>query len=78
MEDKLFTRAELLSGGMYRSRRAAKLLSAIEARCLFMREESRRVVAAYLLEGGEDFKRRFDVDYFQSLMLTAASARRRC
>ena len=74
MADTLFSRDELLSGGLNRSRRAAKLLSVIEARCLHMRDESRRVVAAYLLEGDEDFKRRFDVDYIQSVKLRAASA----
>src|SRR5512136_1561971 len=74
MADIWFSREELISGGLNRSRRAAKLLSAIEARCLYMRDESRRVVAAYLLEGDEDFKRHFDVDYIQSVKLMAASA----
>jgi predicted acylesterase/phospholipase RssA len=71
--DKQLSREELLSGGLNRSRRAARLLAAIEARCLYMRAESRRVVAAYLVEGDEDFQRRFDVDYIQSLKLTAAT-----
>jgi len=73
MTEKRFSREELISGGLNRSRRAAKLLSAIEGRCLYMRDESQRVVAAYLLDGDEDFKRRFDVNYIQSVKLTTAS-----
>jgi predicted acylesterase/phospholipase RssA/CRP-like cAMP-binding protein len=73
MAGKPLSREELMSGELNRSRRAAKLLSTIEARCLYMRDESRRVVAAYLLEGAGDFDRRFDADYLQSVKLTAAS-----
>ena len=73
MNDKQLSREELLSGGLNRSRRAARLLSAIEARCLYMRDESRRVVAAYLLEGDEDFRRRFGIGYIESLKLMATS-----
>ncbi len=67
MEDRPLSRAEIVSGSLNRSRRAAKLLAAVEARCIYMRDESRRVVAAYLLEGDEDFKHRFDADYLESL-----------
>ena len=74
VSDILFSREELLSGELFRSRRAARLLSAIEARCLHMCNESRRVVAAYLLEGDEDFRRRFEVDYIESLKRTGAPA----
>jgi NTE family protein len=73
MADKPLSREELMSGELNRSRRAAKLLASIEARCLYMRDESRRVVAAYLLEGDGDFDRRFDADYLQSVKLAAAS-----
>ena len=66
------SRDELLSGGLNRTRRAAKLLAAIEGRCMYMRDESRRVVAAYLLEGSGDFRRCFDVGYLQSLKRMAA------
>lgn len=74
MGDKKPSRTEFNGNGSARSRRAARLLSTIEAHCLHMRDESRRVVAAYLLESGEDFKRRFNVNYIQSLKL-AESAR---
>jgi predicted acylesterase/phospholipase RssA/CRP-like cAMP-binding protein len=73
MADEWLSREELLSGELNRTRRAAKLLSAIEARCLYMRDESRRVVAAYLVEGDENFERHFDADYVQSVQLTAMS-----
>ncbi len=73
MDDSKFTRAELLSGGLNRARRAAKLFSMIEARCLHLRDESRRVVAAYLLEGDEEFKRRFELSYVESLKLVATT-----
>jgi hypothetical protein len=49
MEDAKLTHAGVVSRGWNRVRRAARLLSAIEARCLYMRDASRRVVAAYLL-----------------------------
>ncbi len=73
MKDKAaLSRAELLSGDLNRSRRAAKLLSTIEARCQYMRDESRHVVVAYLLEGDEDFRRRFELGYVDSLKLKAS------
>lgn len=73
MEDKTpLSRAELLSGDLNRSRRAARLLSAIEARCQYMRDESRNVVTAFLLEGDHGFKRSFDVDYVKNLKLEAS------
>ena len=79
MEDMWLSREELLSRELNRNRRAAKLLSAIETRCLHMRDESRRVVAAFLLQeglkGAGDFKRQFQGDYFQSFKLAAASRR---
>ncbi|MGE5139598.1 MAG: patatin-like phospholipase family protein, partial [Rudaea sp.] len=73
MEDRPLSRAEIVSGSLNRSRRAAKLLTAVEARCIYMRDESRRVVAAYLLEGDDKFEHRFDGDYIQSLKLSATS-----
>lgn len=73
MEDKTpLSRAELLSGELNRSRRAARLLSAIETRCQYMRDESRKVVATFLLEGSLDFKRSFDGDYVKTLKLEAS------
>ena len=74
MDEGCISRDELLSGGLNRSRRAAKFLAAIEARCIYMRDESRRVVAAYLLKSSGDFRRCFDEGYLQSLQRMAASA----
>jgi len=74
MDEDCISRAELLSGGLNRGRSAAKLLAAIEARCIYMRDESRRVVAAYLLEGSGDFRRCFDDGYLQNLKRLAESA----
>lgn len=73
MVGKILSREELVSGGLNRSRRAAKLLAAIESRCLYMRNESRQVINAYLLEGGQGFKRQFDKDYIQRLKRIATS-----
>ncbi|MBN1177851.1 MAG: patatin-like phospholipase family protein [Anaerolineae bacterium] len=76
MSHPLLSREELLSGGLNRSRRAAKLLSAIEARCLYMRAESQRVVTAYLLTSDEGYERSFDVHFAESLKLVAAADER--
>ncbi len=73
MEQEPLSRAELLSGEFFHDRRAARLLAAIETRCAYMRDESERVVAAYLLEGAEDFRRNFQDDYFSSLKIKAGS-----
>lgn len=67
MRGELISREELLSGELNRARRANKLLRAIEAHCTYIRNESRRVVAAYLLEGAEDFERCFDLHYIDSI-----------
>ncbi|MBN1149058.1 MAG: cyclic nucleotide-binding domain-containing protein [Anaerolineales bacterium] len=71
---ELFSRDELLSGELNRSRRAARLLMAIEARCAYLRDESRRVVEAYFLEGSDDFQRRFIPCYIENIKLTAGGA----
>jgi len=67
MREELISREELLSGELNRARWANKLLRAIEAHCTYIRNESRRVVVAYLLEGAEDFERCFDLHYIDSI-----------
>jgi predicted acylesterase/phospholipase RssA/CRP-like cAMP-binding protein len=67
MRGELISREESLSGDLNRARRANKLLKAIEAHCTYIRNESRRVVAAYLLEGAENFERCFDLHYIDSI-----------
>lgn len=68
MDSDLFSRAELLSGELNRSRRAARLLAAIEARCRYLREESRQVVQAYFIAGDGNFQRRYCLDEVDSLV----------
>ena len=67
MMQDLISREELLSGDLSRARWANKLLKAIEAHCTYIRNESRRVVAAYLLEDAGDFEHCFDLHYFDSI-----------
>lgn len=73
MSDKLVSRAEVMSGSLNYARRAAKLLNLVETRCLYMLQESWRVVAAYLFEGDENFHRRFEGWYLESLKLLSSS-----
>lgn len=74
MGNKNFSREELLSGDLNRSRRAAKLLAAIEARCTYLRAETQRVVEAYFLEGDEASQLYSRGGYVGSLKLTAETA----
>ena len=69
----MFSREELLSGELNLSRRATRLLAAIEGRCNYLRDESRRVVKAFFWDGDGDFQRRFCRDYLEDLLLAAGS-----
>ncbi len=72
MTSQPFSRDELLSGELNRSRRAARLLLAIEARCTYLRDESRRVVEAYFGGGGAGFQRRFVPCYIENIKLSGS------
>jgi Cyclic nucleotide-binding domain len=70
---ELLSRDELLSGRLQHTSRAAKLLTAIEARTAHMSEETRRAIAAYFVSDEKDFTRRFQLDFLQGVKLVAQS-----
>jgi predicted acylesterase/phospholipase RssA/CRP-like cAMP-binding protein len=72
-EGELLSRVDLLSGRMHRDRRATRRVGLIESRVLYMRFESRRALEAYFLGSLDQYERRLDRDYLQTLRERANS-----
>lgn len=69
--EALFSRAALLGGQWDLDRQARRAIGAIEARVLYMRDETRRALAAYLSGDFAAYTRGIDGDYLGSLRTRA-------
>ncbi len=66
------SREDLLGSGWDRDRRASRAASAIQARILFMRHETRKAIRAFLSDDFAVYSRELDRDYLQSIRRQAS------